>query len=176
MSEAGGFSSMASKLAFTMLAMLAAVAAAWTGISGVRYAKERKAVLEDEKVVREIAEFVPKVKGLAEAGYTEERLREERQTGQWTTFFASAAGASDFAGNQYRLPAMKTLKGSGYNEHSFEIAINPKTGVTRKMIVQFLWTIESRRTYLKTRSIGLKRNGDADDWGGTVTVAYREKP
>jgi hypothetical protein len=176
MNETGGVRSLAPRLAVTALAVMAAAAAAWAGHTAWRFAQERRAVREDEKVLREIVELVPRVKGLAEAGYTEERLREERQTGQWNTFFSNAAASSGFSGNQYRLPTLNTTPFTAYNEHKFEIRINPKTGVSRKMIVQLLWTIESRRTYLKTLAVDLDRaSPDADDWGGAVTLAYREK-
>ena len=175
MSDSGGARSLAARLAVTAFSVAAAVAAAWAGMNGLNYARERKAVKEDEKILREITELVPTVKGLAESGFSEERMRKERETGQWTTFFASAASSAGLASNQYGLPAMKTFPDRGFDEHRFEIRINPKTGVTRKALVQLLWTIESRRTYLKTRSFDLRRSGDEDDWGGNVTVAYREK-
>jgi hypothetical protein len=176
MNEAGGFRALAAKLAFTALSVMALVAAAWAGLNAWRFQQERQAVREDEKVLREIGELVPKVKGLAEAGYTEDRLREERQTGQWVTFFANAAASSGFSTNQYRLPTQNTNQFPGFLEHKFEIRLNPKTGVSRKMIVQLLWTIESRRTYLKALALDLERaSADSDDWGGSVTLAYREK-
>lgn len=176
MSASESFGTVVSKLLITVFLVLAAVAAAWTGIKTYDLVTVRKAVEEDEKRLKEIEKIAPVVQELAEQGYDADRLREERRTGNWTTFFASTAQAAGLARNQYKLPARKTARGKGFLEHSFEIRINPKTGVTRQTVARFLWSVESRRTYLKTRAVELTRVGDGDDWGGTVTITYREKP
>jgi hypothetical protein len=155
--------------------MLASVAAAYAGVKAWKLSREKRAIEEDRALLERIDEVAPKVRALAKAGYTEERRREERRTGNWTTFFASTAQTAGLADHQYRLPAMKTARGRDFLEHYFEIRINPRTGVTRQKIAKFLWPVESRRPYLKVRGLHINRHASDDDWSGTVTIAYREK-
>lgn len=175
MKETQSASSVVAKFAVTIFSVLAAVTAVWTGYNMWRHAKARQAAEIDERLVKSMFEIVPKVKVLAEMGYDEEQRKLERQTGQWSTFFHTNAQIAGLTSNQYRLPAKQTVAGRGYEEHRFEIRLNAKSGVTRTKLVNFLWSLENRRTYLKVRAINLKRQGEEEDWGGATTIAYREK-
>ncbi|GEM_PF-2977711 len=175
MGDSEGLSAFLHKMVISVFLVLAAMAAVWTGINAWDLSKEREALQEDQRRLEMIGEISPKVEALAKAGYTEEKRREERRTGNWTSFFASTAQAAGMAGTQYRLPARKTSKGKGFREHYFEIRLNPNTGISRQGLARFLWLVESRRTYLKVRSVHLKRPREIEDWGGVATVAYREK-
>jgi len=176
MNVSEGWGTVASKMVIATFLVLGAVAAAWTGINAWRFNQEKKAVKKDAENLKEIEKIAPTVQELESLGYTEERLREERRTGNWTSFFASTAGSAGFTRTQYKLPIKKTTRGRGFLEHAFEVRLNPKTGVTRLMVSRLLWLVESRRTYLKTRELDLKRVGESEDWAGTLTIAYREKP
>ncbi|MHC5036524.1 MAG: hypothetical protein ACYTHM_04355 [Planctomycetota bacterium] len=175
MTASEGWGTTLSKFVIFVFLVMAAVAATNTGIQGWKLVRERKALQEDERRFKTIRQLGPTVQSLWEAGYTAEKRREERQTGNWTSFFASTLKAAGLEGKQYKLPAGREVPGRGYTEHSFEIGIRPNSGVTRQMVARFLWSVESQRTYLRTRAFNLKRGGDEEDWGGSITIAYREK-
>ncbi|MHC4599332.1 MAG: hypothetical protein ACYS47_10040 [Planctomycetota bacterium] len=164
-----------SKLLIALFLVLAAVSAAWAGINGWKYMEEIEAVRADEARVKEIRKIAPTVRELAKQGITHDKLAEEMRTGNWTAFFDDTANAAGMNRSQYKLPRRETLRRPNYNEHFFRIGINHKSGVSRRSIARLLWTVESRRKYLKTRDLLLKRLTDEDEWGGDVIIAYREK-
>ena len=164
-----------SKLLIAFFLVLAAVSAAWAGINGWELLEEKEAVRADEKRVKEIRNIAPTVRELAKQGITQEKLTEEMRTGNWTAFFDDRAKAAGMNRSQYKLPRRETSRRTNYNEHFFRIGINHKSGVSRRTVARLLWSIESRRKYLKTRDLLLKRLTDDDEWGGEVIIAYREK-